>query len=251
LGCLASATEESPFRSADSAIAKALYRRLPPPPASQATLEFGWQDLRAGLQVYQVLVATITFIAVIICIMSLWDFSPLRHSVFSVVVTVISKLLGWEAGDNTTGSSVGGLTDDSIWDTLGHYLWLVFQLGILLFFVSLFWMLLKRLPQYAIREEQIFRQGSEEWSIAEKIKSCLIFGAIHLSNGIFPFLIPAAVAIALAMTGAVYMAVYLAFCNREQRAGIYASSAVHTIYNLLAIGLFAYFFLAGWLSSMF
>lgn len=38
----------------------------------------------------------------------------------------------------------------------------------------------------ALEEEQIFREGAENWNLLQKAWSCIVFGGVHFGNIIFP-----------------------------------------------------------------
>lgn len=89
----------------------------------------------------------------------------------------------------------------------------------------------------AVYEEQSFREGSENWSVAQRVASCIAFGAIHMTNLIYPL----ATILPLALGGAVFMVVYLRVYRRTKfrRSAVLASSLFHRVYNRLALTAFA------------
>ena len=88
----------------------------------------------------------------------------------------------------------------------------------------------------AVYEEQAFREGSESWNPWQRFMSCFVFGAIHMTNIIYPL----ATILPLAMGGAVFMAVYLRVYRRTKfrRSAVLASALVHRVYNRIAITAF-------------
>jgi hypothetical protein len=88
------------------------------------------------------------------------------------------------------------------------------------------------LPLFANAEERMFRSGAQRWSPRRRVLKVLQFGAIHALIGI-----PIAVALALSVGGAYFMAVYLhayALTGSAQEATL-ESTRAHTAYNALII----------------
>ncbi len=85
------------------------------------------------------------------------------------------------------------------------------------------------LQNAAMREEQIFREGSENWSWSQRAKSCLIFGAMHLGN----FYVPLAAVIVLSSSGVFLMWVYLRTYKIHHSSAVATkeSAMVHYWYN--------------------
>lgn len=93
----------------------------------------------------------------------------------------------------------------------------------------------------AVDEEQTFREGAENWSARERATSCIIFGAIHMVNMIYPL----ATIVPLALGGALFMRVYLVeYRNTHiRRKAVLESSVVHRVYNRLALMIVVIFIL--------
>ncbi len=89
----------------------------------------------------------------------------------------------------------------------------------------------------AVYEEQAFREGSEHWNTGQRLMSCLAFGAIHLTNLIYPL----ATILPLALGGALFMFVYLRVYRQTKfrRSAVLAAALVHRVYNRLALIAFA------------
>ncbi|MDO8363612.1 MAG: hypothetical protein Q7V88_12005 [Actinomycetota bacterium] len=95
-------------------------------------------------------------------------------------------------------------------------------------------LLLPALPLFAHAEERIFRSGAEGWSPARRALKIVQFGLIHAVIGI-----PVGAALALSLGGAYFMWVYLrAFHLSNSRSdATLESTAAHTAYNGLIVGL--------------
>jgi hypothetical protein len=76
------------------------------------------------------------------------------------------------------------------------------------------------LPLFAEREEQMFRQGAEQWSTRRRIRRAVEFGLVHALIGI-----PIGVAVALSIGG-------LYFTWRYLKGGILESTRAHLAYNI-------------------
>jgi hypothetical protein len=85
----------------------------------------------------------------------------------------------------------------------------------------------------AVVEEQIFREGAEGWSWPQRITSCLVFGAVHLTNLIYPL----ATVLPLAVGGGLFMWVYLKNyrVTRSRRKAVLEASVTHRVYNRIAL----------------
>ena len=85
----------------------------------------------------------------------------------------------------------------------------------------------------AVFEEQAFREGAEHWSVFQRARSCLIFGAVHMINLIYPL----AAILPLALGGSLFMAAYLITYRRtkSRRAAVLESSLWHRVYNRIAL----------------
>lgn len=107
---------------------------------------------------------------------------------------------------------------------------------VLLAFLMLYFIMLSRvvattarLQRAAVAEEMWFRSGCETWSWPRRVYSCMLFGLVHLYN----LVVPIAAVFALALGGAVMMAVYLRE-YRKTRCSIRAtlvSGLFHRDYN--------------------
>ncbi|MEO5901764.1 MAG: hypothetical protein ABIR68_16780, partial [Ilumatobacteraceae bacterium] len=148
--------------------------------------------------------------------------------VLAGVIAVATPLLavpgldwGWWSALGGEGNPVFGsssATTGSAWE------WLV-----PLLFVCL---LIPALPLFAHAEEVMFRRGAEGWSTSRRVVKVVQFGLIHVIIGI-----PIAVALALSVGGAAFMAAYLRAIRRGagQRGATIESARAHTAYNGLLI----------------
>ena len=93
------------------------------------------------------------------------------------------------------------------------------------------------IPRFALWEEQAFRQGCERWSRRERLRSAHIFGWAHFLNMFYPL----ATVCALMAGGWVFMVCYLREyrSSRDSEAATYSATALHSVYNVLAVALFA------------
>ena len=88
-------------------------------------------------------------------------------------------------------------------------------------------LLLPALPLFALREEQMFRQGAENWSWARRVVMALAFGLMHAIVGI-----PIGFALALSIGGAYFQLVYLRrFRQSVSQRRRCSSTRAHTTYN--------------------
>ncbi len=85
----------------------------------------------------------------------------------------------------------------------------------------------------ALWEEMAFRAGAEKWSVLDRLRASLLFGAVHILNIWYSF----AAGLALSLTGFGFMAVYL-WARKRYEGQIVATSiaaTVHALYNTLAL----------------
>jgi hypothetical protein len=85
----------------------------------------------------------------------------------------------------------------------------------------------------ALREEQMFREGAENWTGWERVKSCVIFALVHLWN----LYVPIALLPALAACGAAFMRTYLCALRRgsSRPAATLEAAAQHYAYNCVVV----------------
>ncbi|HYG83585.1 MAG TPA: hypothetical protein VD907_01780 [Verrucomicrobiae bacterium] len=85
----------------------------------------------------------------------------------------------------------------------------------------------------AVYEEQAFREGAENWNLRQRAMSCLLFGAIHMVNLIYPL----ASILPLALGGAGLMWYYLRSLKKTpfRRTAVLAAAVKHRLYNKVAL----------------
>lgn len=98
----------------------------------------------------------------------------------------------------------------------------------------------KFLPRYAVEEEVLYRYGSEEWTWAQRVKACLLFGIVHVAM----IFVPIHVALVLSLAGAFFMLEYqrVWWRTKDRHQALLAAANMHSIYNVYAVLLFF-----GWL----
>lgn len=142
----------------------------------------------------------------------------------SVLVQVPGLSFGWWSALGGTASPVLGTTSTTDGTVLS---WLL-PLG----FVAL---LVPALPLFAMREEQIFRQGAQNWSARRRVWMAVRFGITHALIGI-----PIGVALALSIGGAWFIRCYLVGFRAgggDEAAGVLESTRAHTAYNACVVTL--------------
>jgi hypothetical protein len=87
--------------------------------------------------------------------------------------------------------------------------------------------------QVAMREEIVFRKGSERWNLQQKAASCFSFGALHVGTLIVPF----TAVVTLTFMGAAFMYIYHRAYQKHhsQRLSLKESAAVHMAYNIIVV----------------
>ncbi len=145
-------------------------------------------------------------------------------AVFALLYQVPPLRWGWWTAIGGHGNIVFGSTDA----TQGSVLeWLI-----PLLFISL---LVPALPLFVELEERRFRLGAESWSNARRAWRGLQFGLLHLIVGI-----PVAAALALAVGGWWFTAVYLrAHRKGGQRVAVDESTRAHLGYDLSIVAVVA------------
>ncbi len=143
--------------------------------------------------------------------------------VLVLVVTAAYGLLlvpgldfGWWTAIGGLGNPVTGATGRTVDTPLE---WLIPSLFLVL--------LVPALPLFAEREEQVFREGAEDWSTARRVRRGVEFGLVHALVGI-----PIGVALALSIGGWYFTWRYL-------KGGVLESTRAHLAYNLEVIALVA------------
>lgn len=129
---------------------------------------------------------------------------------------------GWWTAIGGVGNPVVGSTER----TTGTFLeWLLPVV-----FLTL---LLPALPLLVLREEELFRAGSEDRSFWSRLAWGVRFGAVHALIGI-----PIGVALALSIGGWYFTAMYLRGYRRGGRlGGLQESARAHLAYNLTIVAI--------------
>ena len=97
-----------------------------------------------------------------------------------------------------------------------------------------------RLNQAAVREEQWFREGAEQWSRFGRLRSAFAFGFVHQANLIYPI----ATILPLTLAGLIYNHIYLHNYKRTQSSeeAVLASALFHRVYNKVVLTIAAFWF---------
>ena len=147
---------------------------------------------------------------------------PFVLATVAIVATALVQIpglsFGWWSALGGTASPVLGTTST----TNGTVLSWLLPLGFVI-------LLLPALPLFAMREEQIFRQGAQSWSTRRRAWMAVRFGITHAIIGI-----PIGVALALSLGGAWFMRCYLIGWRtggEDEAAGVLESTRAHTAYN--------------------
>jgi hypothetical protein len=157
----------------------------------------------------------------------------LRHvwpvpMVLTLVVTVSVILVqipglswGWWTALGGEGNPVFGSNDQTRGTPLEWLLPMVFII-----------LLVPAIPLFALREEQLFRQGAERWSMRRRALMALAFGLVHAVVGI-----PIGVALALSIGGAYFQYVYVRRFREtgQQHEAVLESTRAHATYNGLIV----------------
>lgn len=90
----------------------------------------------------------------------------------------------------------------------------------------------QRLNYAAVREEQWFREGSQNWTWSGRLKSCLAFGMVHQDNLFYPIV----TILPLAVAGLSFMLIYLRVyhATHDQQKATLTSALYHRCYNRVA-----------------
>jgi hypothetical protein len=138
-----------------------------------------------------------------------------------ILVQVPGLSWGWWSALGGQGNPVFGSNDQTNGTPLEWLLPIVFIV-----------LLVPALPLFALREEQMFRQGAEKWSWSRRLLMALAFGLVHAIVGI-----PVGVALALSIGGAYFQFAYLRRFRQTgaPREALLESTRAHTAYNGLIV----------------
>ena len=129
---------------------------------------------------------------------------------------------GWWTALGGEGNPVFGSTERTAGTAL--------EIVIPLVFITL---LVPALPLFAEREEQMFREGAEDWSTTKRLLKGVQFGLVHAIIGI-----PIGVALALSIGGWWFTIAYLrGFRAGGREAALVESTRAHTAYNATLVAL--------------
>lgn len=130
--------------------------------------------------------------------------------------------LGWWSAIGGTGNPVTGGTTA----TAGTPWEIIVPMAFVL-------LLAPGLPLFAAAEERMFRLGAEDWSTAKRVGMGVVFGLVHALIGI-----PLGVALALALGGWWFTAVYLWGFRRGGRVvALREATLAHLAYNASVLAL--------------
>lgn len=95
----------------------------------------------------------------------------------------------------------------------------------------------RAISKYAMVEEQWFRMGSENWTVRQRIQSCVLFGLVHIQNLIYPV----TSLIVVGLLGGVLMAVYLRVYRKtkDYQKATLASTKLYAAHNCFSIAFVA------------
>ena len=222
-----------PFERTADGLVGLFVRWLPPQPPRQRVLKTSWRDA-FYYSSWQTIAAAVGMLAVVItAIAVLQHFTVMRISILSFAVgllkTPVNGFHGTETFAPPMRSSNGG-------NGSATALWLQL-LGTALVMIIGRW-LLRKIPEFALKEEQEFREGCEDWSSGERVKACAIFGAAHLNNLWYPL----ASVIALSVGGGIFMWWYLSEYRRshDREMATNHAAGLHAIYNGIVVSVIAF-----------
>ena len=197
-------------RPAGGVYTRALMRLMPPAPVRHIT--FGYGELRERYQRWHYLLAIPMIILVLGLVqLQIWLLPWTRHSVISMwglfaekvgfiwawlLLIMVMIVVNMRRKDHSESRSMSP-------NTYGFF------------------------NKAAVYAEQAFREGAENWTLAQRTTSCLLFGAIHMVNLIYPI----AAILPLALGGAIFMHYYLKAYDRTKfrRTAVLESSVVHRV----------------------
>ncbi len=208
-------------------------RRLPAQPEGQVHLDLEWRDVRANLGIEAVILSAAMLCLVIVGI-TIFFMVPFLHITLLGTIAGIVRIL-WHQdlhqGNFFPSGSIGAAADDGFgWPWYVRIVATFAVMALMKLFISI-------IPRAALDEEQLFREGAELWTWPERIKASFLFGFAHVSNLIYSV----ATMLALSGGGMIFTLYYLHSYHktRDSRLATKRVAAVHSLYNMLAILLFA------------
>ena len=188
-------------------------------------ISFTWDEYREYLRFRHIIKAVFLFaIAMLIHFSVVTAFPLMSHSVISAIAEVLNFLLQLIFQTRYDFTLFTTIVVVVVFLRSGRYI------------DTLYWKLGeldKGFSQLAMREEVVFRHGSERWTISQKMASCLSFGLAHLETPIVPF----TAVVTLTFMGAAFMYVYHRAYqkHRSRRHSLKESAAVHMTYNVIVV----------------
>lgn len=205
-----------------------LMGQLPAKPQSHRVLTGGdWRKVGSYVTPGIVLAALAMLAAVLVVVLTLRDLPVFRTTLWSLLTGLAKSLFEGHLHASDFYPSLEGPRgegrDSQLWAQI-----LVTSLVI----GGSSWFL-RRIPEFALWEEQAFREGCECWTVRERLRSASIFGAAHFLNLIYPI----ATVLALVVGGWLFMVCYLHEYrrSRDRVRATYRATALHSVYNCLAL----------------
>jgi len=202
-----------------------LIRRLPPAPRDQRALPGDhWLAIRPYITTWIVVTAMAMLIAVLLAVVTLRNIPALRVTAWSFLHGLVDSVAGGRLRPADFYPSVNEGSGDGASIPV--------RILLTVFLVVVAGWFFRRIPRFALWEEQAFRQGCERWSVAERLHSAHIFGWAHFLNMVYPI----ATVCALMVGGWIFMVCYLREYRRsvDSEAATYSATALHSVYNVLA-----------------
>ena len=203
-------------------------RRLPPAPRDQRVLPGDdWQALRPYIS-WGIVVSALGMLGAVLLAV---DIPAVRVTAWALLHGLATSAIEGHARPADFYPSPGDADGD------GERANAVIRVLLTIVIVLASRWLLRRIPRFALWEEQAFREGAERWSIRERLQSAHIFGWAHFLNMFYPL----ATVCALMGGGWIFMVCYLQEyrTSRDSQAATYAATALHSVYNALAVALIA------------
>lgn len=209
-----------------SLLAKTILRLMPVKKDETPDLtEFDWKVIRQSFRAKHLAIAIFAIAGVLVLNKLFYTVPILQLSIASAI-----------------GESIQFLVNTIIGHPVDISFWLLFSLiySLILFrdeVGSIIGIgpkkLLEKLPSFAMREELVFRVGSEHWNLIQKIRAGVAFGLLHFTM----IIVPLSTTLALSFGGFVFMGVYLAKYKKTTSVQEAAreSAIVHTVYNMVIL----------------
>ena len=196
-------------------------------------IPFTWKDIQSSATPQMIVSAFIMLSGVTAGIYLLRFIPFLRISILSLIRSTWNLVTHLDFGAAHFIPMNPTVNDDSI------SLFWAFVLTSLIVFLGRFF--IRKIPVYAMWEEQEYRQGCESWSNLKRRNKCVRFGFAHLINIWYSI----ASCVVLALGGGIFMYQYLREYRRSknQVSATKSAAALHAIYNGIAVSLIVPVFL--------